>query len=248
VAIDFQQALIDPEPFITTRCMCGGSMIINFYKNNDRMSWISNIHGKSIRTSLGDSDIKIKNIPKWSKWFENHGIDTIKNEIEESRIASNKNSQDKERWVSAMPSGFLKFWEQAVDYNMGTENIPVLAARIQELLPQKNKQILALLKLYGSGDGPWSGYPSYEGAIGELLIKYNMKEIQRAIDSTTLDKAQLEGFSRLICSYSFVKKYGEFKEVPKKLNDQILKYLKPVANIDELDAYEKYSLYIERTK
>jgi len=44
-------------------------------------------------------------------------------------------------------------------------------------------RILALLQWYGSGAGPWSGFPSYESAAEELLLEYQIAEIVSVVES-----------------------------------------------------------------
>jgi hypothetical protein len=75
-------------------------------------------------------------------------------------------------------------------------------------IPEKKQQILELLEWFGSGAGPWSGYPSYEDEAEKLLLEfYSIQEIVSVIQDHTLTESQTEGAARLFGGWGFSQKY-----------------------------------------
>ena len=79
-------------------------------------------------------------------------------------------------------------------------------AALSKQFPDQKKRILALLQWYGSGEGPWSGYASYEAAAEELLLLYRTEDILGVIRDTELTEQQLEGTARLFGGWAFSKR------------------------------------------
>ena len=91
--------------------------------------------------------------------------------------------------------------------------------------PNTKQRILALLSLYGSGAGPWTGFPSYETAAETLLLDFKTPELVAAAQSGELTGRQLEGAARLFCGWAY-SRYGprDVDEVPPGLQKELLNY------------------------
>jgi hypothetical protein len=99
------------------------------------------------------------------------------------------------RWKAAMPSSFLPLWKEWNQHE-GADIKRFQAALVQQF-PNKDHQILALLKLYGSGDGTWMGPSAYESLAAELLLSYTTLDIIAVFKRNMLSREQLEGAARL---------------------------------------------------
>jgi hypothetical protein len=78
------------------------------------------------------------------------------------------------RWLAAMPSALTPLWPQVrerggVDPQGAVRNLDPLRAALSKEFPDERSRILALYAWFGSGEGPWSGLPSYEQVAEELL-------------------------------------------------------------------------------
>lgn len=223
------------SPFMWFHCMCSGSPTIHFYSGTNETVHLSNHHGKSIRCSLWSSDVKIADNDKWAQWFEDHGISSIREELEDAKVQAKLIRAERESWENAIPDGLERTWRKAVSYSQGTEKTELLIAKLEKIIPNKTHRILALLKWYGSGAGPWSGYPSYEGAVEEMLLKYETNDIVDAIKSAELSESQTEGAARLFCGWSFSKKRpGELNEVPDEMKEMFWEHVKSTEDEDKL--------------
>jgi hypothetical protein len=106
------------------------------------------------------------------------------------------------RWLEGMPRSVRPLWKGTQYLGVGDDLRDIRAALSSEF-PDRQARILALLRWYGSGAGPWSGYPSYEGVAEELLLEFPTAEIVRVAQSAALSDDQLEGAARLLGGWEF---------------------------------------------
>ena len=144
----------------------------------------------------------------------------------EYKAAEKKRIQDDEdsyaRWLAAMPKSILPLWTDknsnpppSEDFNPSPHPFYDPNHRVSEQRnnvlkpfrialnndsPDKSTRILELLKWYGSGKGPWSGYPMYESYATGLLFDYPTQDIISAIKKVNLTKEQIEGAARFFGS------------------------------------------------
>ncbi|TMP28577.1 hypothetical protein CWB99_10420 [Pseudoalteromonas rubra] len=105
-------------------------------------------------------------------------------------------------------------------------------------LPDKRLQVLALLEWYGSGAGPWSGYPSYEDVATKMLFDYSTANIISIINSTQLSTAQTEGAARFFGGWDFSQKRpDDLDKVPDKLKEQLWEHVSPTMDKDKLASH-----------
>lgn len=219
-------------------CMCIGSPAIYFYKNGKETIHLTNHHGKSIRCQLWSSDVKIADIEKWVNWFDNHGITSVREEVEYSKLQAIKNQKDQEKWAKAMPTPLKSLLENAFG-DLGivdNKDIALLDTAIEKGIPDKTNRILSLLEWYGSGAGPWSGYPAYEDAAENLLLKYTTKEIVAALQSAHLTSSQIEGGARLFGGWDFNKQRpNDINQVSQEMKILFWNHVKSTKDEDKLE-------------
>jgi len=146
--------------------------------------------------------------------------------------------RDWDQWLTAMPKAIVPVWSVSlgqfnlVDINM---DITPLRAALEREVPNETSRILALLQWFGSGSGPWSGFPYYEAAAEKLLIEYPTAKIVEAIQSTTVGSAQAEGAARLFGGWEFPQQRpGGLKEVPDTLKKALWNHVKGTQDTDKL--------------
>jgi hypothetical protein len=95
----------------------------------------------------------------------------------------------------------------------------------RELLALIEKADRIVLTWYGSGDGPWSGYPAYEGIAEDLPLDFSTPEIVSTIQSSNLTESQVEGAARLFGGWKFSHlRPDDLKEVPSELKAILLEH------------------------
>lgn len=126
------------------------------------------------------------------------------------------------RWREAMPKSIQPLWGDAMRMEVNPDVAPLRAALAQEI-PDARQRILALFAWYGSGEGPWSGFPSYEEVADRLLLEYPTPDLIAAAETETLTEPQLEGAARLFGGWTFGQnRPADRKALPDALKKKLL--------------------------
>jgi hypothetical protein len=201
--------------------MCAGTPAIYIYERGCQRVEVTNHHGVSIRCSLWDSDVRITDTEKWLSWFDDRRISGPRKEAEDLRSKQAQNKKDWERWRTAMPKALGRLWSSAL-LDFGRVDINPLRSELERCMPDRGERVLALLEWFGSGSGPWSGFPSYESAAENLLLDYSTIDIISATRSNKLSPTQTEGAARLFAGWSFTRQRPEgLKELPEALKKEL---------------------------
>jgi len=215
-------------------CMCfGGPTLEMLSADRSRLALLSIHHGLAIRWDRWKDDAKLVNGRLLLEWLAERGVVDPLREFEATEASQLQHKQDRDRWLAAMPSALIPVWSSALG-QFGSVNVDPLCATLESAMSDERERILALLEWFGSGAGPWSGFPSYEQAAEELLLGYSTPHIIEAVESTRLSSAQLEGAARLFASWSFGKQRPEgLKELPCALRKALWHHVKDTKDDDK---------------
>lgn len=218
---DLWRSLVLKPPTEWFHCMCDGTPALYVYESGRELAEITNHHGLSIRCSLWDSDVRITDTEKWLSWFDSRRISGPREEVETMRAHRAQSMQDWEKWLAGMPKALRTVWSNALA-EFGSVDLDPLWTELERSMPGSVERILALLEWFGSGAGPWSGFPSYESAAENLLLGFSTVDLIAATQSTRLSPAQTEGAARLFAGWSFAQKRPEgLRELPDALKKNL---------------------------
>jgi hypothetical protein len=230
---DLQRSLLLDPPTEPFHCMCIGSPALYLYGPGDELVELTNHHGLSVRCSLWTSDVRVNNTEKWVSWFDRRGMSGPRQEVEKMSAEQERGKRDWDKWLTAMPKAIVPVWSDSLG-QFGRVDIAPLRAALEREVWNETSRILALLQWFGSGAGPWSGYPSYETAAEKLLLEYPTARIVEAIQSSSVGPTQAEGAARLFGGGSFQQRPGGLKEVPDPLKKALWNHVKGTKDTDKL--------------
>jgi hypothetical protein len=119
-------------------------------------------------------------------------------------------------------------------------NVAPLRAPLAKGIPNLHERIRALLTWFGSGAGPWSGFPGYEEVAEDLLLDYSTSDILAAMDEAPLTEAQTEGAARLFGGWTFSQKRPEDrKKLPANWKQTLLAHSLKSTNDDKRGRAER---------
>lgn len=219
---EFSEAVTVLPPEEWFHCMCIGRPAVRLYRGDTELALVTNHHGTSVRTSLWTSDAMLKNPETWLQWFDARRMPEPRKEVEDSAAQAKQEEASSARWRAAMPKSVRPLWERAVRDETAPDVQPLRAALTTEL-PDLRQRILALFSWFGSGDGPWSGFPSYELAAEELLLDFPTADLVAAAQDANLTDTQLEGAARLFGGWDFSQRRpGDLATLPPALKKKLL--------------------------
>lgn len=202
---------IDEDPTTFGHCMCPGDPFIELYARRFfKLRLVATLgyhHGVSIRWDAWTWDAVLREPDRLLDWMAEHGAPGPRTEVEEARRQAQESELDAHRWLEAMPAPLRPFWDQLEPFPDRDRFEPSLAA-LRAAMPSTEAQVLALLAWYGSGAGPWSGYPSHESVAEQLLLLFPPQAVIDVLVTTTPSDLQLVGASRLFASWDFDQRHG----------------------------------------
>ena len=208
-------------------CACLGGPVIALFRQGKQIGYLTNQFGHAIRTSLWEMDAVIQDQQKWLHWFDARGIKGPRREFEREMAEAKRSQAAEERWMKAMPASMRDPWERMSYDPIMRPDITPLITGLEKEIPDQKQRIRALLGLFGSGAGPWSGYPAYESVVEDMLLEYSTADLLSAITTAgdSLSDAQIEGAARLLGGWDFgQKRPGDRALIPASLKKMLLEH------------------------
>jgi len=213
------------------QCMCCGDPTMEFYRGSELVASVGLHHGQSIRWPEGnwpgDGMLTWKSRIYLFSWMDAHGVTEPKQEYEKNQRKAKEREESRKTWFRAMPSSLKPFQDKMMDpfKGMDAKDMAEMNDALAKQFPKQEERILALLGWFGSGMGPWSGFPAYEAVAEDLLISYETKEILDAIEGKQLTQQQIEGTARLFGGWHFSRKHpDDSKLLPTELKRRLLEH------------------------
>lgn len=211
-------------------CLCCGGPTMEFYRQDQLVASLAIQHGRKLRWHegfwSGDAPLIFDSSEFLLKWLAERGVDGPMKEVETTASISREDAIAEDRWRAAMPESLKPFWSVTMGgpYDWGSQKSEWQAALNRQIKDEKPR-ILALLEWYGSGKGPWSGFPSYETVAEDLLLLHQTNSILKSIDNSELTDRQIEGAARLFAGFKFFQERPEdLRLLPASLKQQLLEH------------------------
>jgi hypothetical protein len=227
----------DPETF--GHCMCFGNPHIELYAGDELAATIGYHHGVAIRWDAWKHDAYLKEPERLLNWMSAHGVDGPRREVEEARRRGEEARRQVERWLEAMPDCFRPFWVR-MDHDRDPELHRLLLQALREAIPAPEEQALTLFGWFGSGAGPWSGFPSYESVPEQLLLHYATQFLVNVLMASTPTEAQWRGAARYFGGWGFwQRKKGDRSLLSSDLNQRLLQAARSTGVADNVERAER---------
>lgn len=218
-------------PFV---CACVDGPEIALLKDGKEIAAVWNHEGTAIGSSVWEGDWENKDPERWLRWFDNRGIKYPREFFNETQAEQRKADEDERRWLNAMPSSLRPLWANTLSqYNppFNTPDLKPLNNALEEQYPDRHDRIRALMAWFGSGAGPWSGFPGYEEIAAKLLLQYPTSELITSIEGRNLNEPELEGAARILGSW---KPVPDPTQIPADLRRTLLEHCLKSADEDKL--------------
>jgi hypothetical protein len=204
-------------------CMCDGSPKVALYAKGERIGLITNHHAVLIRCDLWTSDAVLMEPEALLKWFDGRKIPGPRKEYDLALRMQKEADEAERRWLAAMPPPLKPHWRAATQSR--DRNLDPMRKALSEEVKNPDDRVLCLFAWFGSGEGPWSGYPAYEKVAETLLLDYSTADLLGAIKDRELTSAQIEGVARLFGGFVFSRdRPKDLALFPADLTTRLLKH------------------------
>ena len=205
---------LEVEPAHGAYCMCIGTLVFKIDGAN-----ITLHHGESLRWEGSGGNAQLATPDAIMDWLSARGMPFVREEYEAAKTRADEGAIEAERWIAAMPSSLVPFFEDM--RQSGSSSEPEWTAAIEAQIPDRVERTRVMLDLYGSGVGRWSGYPSWETVPMQLVAMLPFEILIAAIGDAPPERT-CAGAVRLICSWDFRKRR---KKLVAKLSDAVRRRL-----------------------
>ncbi len=225
-------------------CMCLGDQALELYAGRRLVATIGLHHGRSIRWEAWKHDALLQDGHRLLTWLAERGVTAPLEAYEEDQRRAEAYRQAAAKWQGAMPKCLLPFWDQMQasaggmvafiptpqggqpregQIQAATGDLAPLLRALEAEYPDVEQRVLALFRWYGSGQGPWSGFPSYESVAEGLLLTFPTGQLVAALSRHSLTPPHLEGAARYFAGYCFnTYRRREAQQLPKGLKQRLL--------------------------
>jgi hypothetical protein len=209
-------------------CMCSGTLVYEI-ESRARTRRISLHHGESLRAENDFEDLPLLSPDACMDWLSARGITFVREEHEEDRQRRVTYEAETERWRAALPASLVPFFE---DMGVGGKPWPEWAAAVAAEYPDLRQRAVVLFRLFGSGAGPWSRYPSYED-VPELFLAEMPVQVLIAAATDASDDRVTEGAARFFSGWEFGRRLpGDRAPLPAELKRRLLAHVERSDNED----------------
>jgi hypothetical protein len=172
--------IVSPESAF--HCMCLGDWAIELRRGAGRAGVVGLHHGRSLRIDGAWSDALLADPEGLLRFLAARGLAAPLEEWERAREDARRFEVLRARWVEACPPVLRDLLPVLENGYLPADHPAVLdaLARLRTQTPEPVQIARALLGWYGSGEGPWTGYPSYENAACQLLRSLEIADVVEA--------------------------------------------------------------------
>lgn len=208
-------------PFV---CACMDGPEISLLKDHQEIAAIWNHEGTAIGSSVWQGDWENTDPDRWLRWFDGRDMKFVREMFAQTQSTEKQAVVDEQRWLKAMPSSVKPLWptaRQQYDPPTGFSDLKPLNDALAQQFPDTTERIRALLAWFGSGAGPWSGFPGYEEIAAKILRQYPTAEIIKAVNGRELGEQEIEGTARILGSWTPI---ADEAQIPSDLRRRLLEH------------------------
>lgn len=225
-------------------CMCLGEPTLEFYKGKKLVATVSIHHGRSIRWDKWKWDALLVGNENLLNWLSKRNVNKPKEEYEENLRHAAEAEKQYQKWENAIPECLRAQWKK-INWGSPIEPTETTVSELFQVAKNnyvnQDELILALLGWYGSGEGPWSGFPSYETTPERLLLRIETEDILKVVTSQRLTFSQMEGASRYLADWEFhQRKPKDAVLVSAEIKNRILNHVKQQKDQDKIERVQNY--------
>ena len=225
-------------------CSCLGDNALELYAGDHLIATIGLHHGRSIRWGVWRYDALLVDGERLLAWMAERGATAPLEAYREAQRLVEVQRKALARWQEAMPRCLYPYAEEMFTSSAGMASFiplhpegppgkieevtykltPLLSALAAEY-PDVDRRILTLFHWYGSGQGPWSGFPAYESVAERLLLAFPVDQLLAALTRHELTPTQLEGAARFFAGYYFAKyRPSAIRHLPPDISQRLLEH------------------------
>lgn len=204
----------------TGHCMCTGTLALVFRRDGENLGTVTLHHGESLRWDPFFYNAPLVESDPILDWLSARGMPGAREEYDDARRNDESSAASAERWRAAIPPVVESLWPSmsALSFEW-----PEVAEVMSREYPEPVERARVFMVWFGHGEGPWSGYPSYESVPEWCLLQMPLEVLVRAVEKEPRSAELREGAARLFAGWDFGNEYGnDLTKIPAGLKRELL--------------------------
>jgi hypothetical protein len=210
--LELQEALAVQSPKSWFRCACYPELQVELSRKGKELGVIEIEENLTIGFSQWSGDARPANRWRLLQWFDARGIQGPRRSYDRNLAIRKADRLASRRWLSGMPSTLRPLWPNLMrdpDWYNSSVNAAIertanaLTPSLTEQYPDARQRVRALFSWFGSGAGPWSGFPVAEEVPAHLLLQYMPQDLVSALEAPALTDREMEGAARFFSGYNY---------------------------------------------
>ena len=213
-------------------CMCLGTLAFMFSRDGEDLGRVTLHHGESLRWDPFFYNAPLVEPDPILDWLSAHGMPSARREYDDNRRGAEAAAEAAERWHAAIPPALESLWP-----SMSAPSLewPEAANVMGREYPNPVERARMLLEWFGQGEGPWSGYPSYESVPEWCLLQMPLNVLLEATRGEPQTDSLREGAARLFAGWHFSKhRSRDLRRIPRELKLVLLEHALKSTDEDKL--------------
>jgi hypothetical protein len=191
------------------RCACFPPIEITLSKGGQELGVVWVFDDLTIGFSDWSGDVRLADPDRFLRWFDHRGITGPRRGFERIRAMENADRDAANHWLDAMPPMLRPFWAEVkkdpewwgIPPTAVENSVRVLEPQLEKEFPDAKERVIRLFSWFGSGAGPWSGFPAYEDVAAHLLLQQQQADLVAALQVGVPTDSELEGAARFFSGY-----------------------------------------------
>lgn len=204
-------------------CMCLGSVAFDFGRDGKRLGTVTLHHGESLRWDPFFYNAPLVESDPILDWLSARGVPQVREEYDDDRGAEAADAAAEERWRTAMPPALEPLWPSMSEpTSLEWPEVSDLMARVY---PDDVERARILFEWFGRGEGPWSGFASYEEVPEWCLLQLPLDVLVETARGEPQTASLREGAARLFAGWDFgQERPDDLQQLPADLKLVLLKH------------------------
>jgi hypothetical protein len=214
-------------------CTCTGTLAFVFRRDGEDLGTVTLHHGESLQWDPFFYNAPLVESDPILDWLTTRGMPSAREEYDDARRHTADAAHAVERWRAAMPRALDSLWLSMSELSL---EWPEVADVMSRKYPDAVERARVFMEWFGQGEGPWSGYPSYEHVPEWCLLQMPFEALVRAAQAEPQSAELLEGAARLFAGWSFGNERGsDLAKIPSNLRRELLGHALRSADEDRRD-------------
>jgi hypothetical protein len=206
----------------TGHCMCLGTLVFDFWRDDEQLGAVTLHHGESLRWEPFFDNARLVDPNPVLDWLSERGIKSERRSFEADRREAEEDDREAERWRAHMPQVLQPLWPKMQDPFGGLEES---ADMLERVYPDAVERARILFEWNSNCTRSGDGVPVYEEVPIFCLLRLPLPVLVEAAQREPRSAALLDGAIWFFTGWSFcTERASDRAALPRALAEDLVRH------------------------